>query len=598
MLPSVNVYRRNGLSIQALPGKMLMILGPSDSGAVDTPAAKTRGSDVVSTFGGGPLVEDAGYAIKNYRLPCVCVRTEATTVSDFSAITRTTGHGASVVTVDGASATKINALVMVMITNGDTVGVTGITYKVSIDGGANYGVTQTLLTATSITIDLGGSNLILNLTSATLATGEIISLYANLIAAGTFGTLDTSLYPGAACSASASLKSSTYPNDNYQGKIRFVDGGALQTAGITYQESLDDGRSWSELKALGTALEITFEDAGTATITLGTAAQTIADGAELSVRMIAPMFTAETVATAVDAAFRYSGAWEWMLVSGVVTPDLAVVIDAAFRSHYLADKERGWIGGWRLPGCKIPGGTAVDADETDTEYQTAFNTAWSTTALEFGCIAAADCKMVSAISGRVYKRSPAMVVAPREASVAPNIDIAYIPLGALPGVSLYDEAGNTDCHDEATDPGLDDMRAITLRSWESETGVYVTNPRVFTAAGSDIEMMPHLECFNLETRALRSYFRRNLSVDLYANLATGKLRDSDRRTLEAGANKAANAALVTPGYISGQLTTISPDDDLLTVRPATLTVEAEIVPKIYPKQINLTISMVSQLPGV
>lgn len=596
MLPAVNVYRRSGLSIQALPGKQVVVMAPANDGPLATPIAKTRGSDVIGIFRGGPLVELAAYAIKKYRLPVVCLRVEASSVSEFSSVTRTAGHGASVVTVAASSRTATNAQVVVMITAGGTVGVTGITYRVSTNGGEDYGESATLLTATSIAIDLGGTApLTLNLTAATLATGELISLYANVVAAGSFGDLDTSLYPGATCTAVASEKAGTYPDDDYEARVRFIEGCTLGTAGGTYQWSLDDGRQWSPETDLGTALEVVLTEAGGATITLGTAGQTIAPGAELSVPLNAPMFTAQTVAAALDACFRYSGSWEWMEVGGCVTPDLAAVIDSAFVEAYNSSKERGWIGGWRLPGREIPGGPSVTTDESDAEYQTAFNTAWRNTALQFGAICAADCKVISAVSGRKYKRSPVMVVAPRQASVSPQTDIAKPTLGPLPDVSLEDDNGNTDCHDESVDPGLDDMRAITLRTFEGETGVYVTNPRVFTAVGSDVEMLPHLECFNLLTRSLRTYFRRRLSDDFFANVTTGKLRESDRRQLEAGANRAANAATVTPGYISGQLTTISPDDNMLEVRPATMTVEAEFVPKIYPKQINVTIAMVARL---
>jgi len=606
MIPSVNIYRRNGLSIQALPGKQLLIIGAANAGPIATPVGKTRGSDVLGTFDGGPLVEAACYAIKNYRLPVVCVRVEASAVSDFSDVVRTTGHGDSVVTVDAASKTAVNALVMVLVVAGGTVGVTGITYRVSTDGGENWGTVQTLLTATSIDIDLGGSApLTLDFTSATLATGEIISVYANVVSAGTYGTLDTTLYPGSLCTAVASVKANTYPDGDYQARIRFVDGGALGTAGITYQWSLDDGRTWSPLTNLGTALEIDLTAAGTAAITLGTAAQTIAAGAELAVPMIAPQPTSETLSTALDATFRYSGAWEWALVCGMITPALAHTIDSAFAEAYASAKERGWIGGWRMQGRTIPGGATVSADESDSEYQTAFAAAWDSVALEFGSVWAFDCKVISAVSGANYKWSPAIVVAPRQASVAPSTDISQPTLGPLPGVTLEDDSGNTDCHDEMNDPGLDDHRAGTLRTFPGFTGVYVNNPRMMTALGggdSGVIMMPHLEVGNLLARSLRAYFTARLSGDFFADIKTGKLRDADRRQLEAGANRAANGAIVTPGYASGQLTTISPNDVLTTIDPTTgtappLTVEAEFVTKIYPKTINVTVAMVSQIAG-
>ena len=604
MIPSVNVFRRNGLSIQALPGKQLMIIGPADAGPIATPIAKTRGSDVISTFASGPLVEAACYAIKNYRLQVVCVRVDSSSVSAFSDVTRTTGHGSSVVTVHTGSATSQNAEVIAMIASGGTVGTAGITYRISTDGGDNYGALTPLGTANSIVVPLGDTeNLTLSLAAGTLAASEIISLFANVVAAGSFGTLDTSQYPGSTCTAVATVDATTYPDGDYQARWRCVDGGTLGTAGITYQTSTDDGRTWSQVTDLGTAHEITFPDSGGASVTLGSAGQTIAPGAELAVLLNAPMFTAESITAALDAAFRYSGAWEWAAVCGVVTASLAQIIDSAFVQAFLTGKERGWMGGWRMQGRSIVGGPTVSVAESDADYQAAFKTEWNSIALEFGSIWGFDCKVLSAVSGRTYKWSPVVVVAPREASVNPQTDIAQVTLGPLPGVTLEDDNGNTDCHDEQHDPGLDDLRAGVLRTHENETGVYVNNPRMFTAYGggsSGVTMMPHLEVGNLLARSLRTYFRRRLSADFFANSATGKMRDSDRNALEKGANKAANGAIMSPGYASDQLTTISPDDNLTSIDPVTgtappLTVEAEFVTKIYVKTINLTVAMVSQI---
>jgi hypothetical protein len=591
MLPRVNVtalYSSNAAF--SLAGDYLVIVGPADDGPVNTPTVLTQPSQALSTFGGGPLVQWAAKAIASKRLPVLAVRTAATAVSAFSAVSRTTGHGTSAVTVDESSTTNVNATVELLVHTGGTVGTAGVTYQLSSDGGRSFGSLVALGTATSIVVGMGGTaNLTLDLGTGSLVSGELISVTASVIAAGSYGALDTSAYPGGTCTASASIDTSTYPDDDYEVRVRFLTGGALGTAGITYQVSVADGRTssdWSSVLALGTALSLVIPGSGGVRLVLGTSGQTLAADAELAFRCYAPNFNTGSVSSALAALFQNRAYnWEICAFAGAVDASMALTIDGLFAANFSAVSggEKYWIANMRMP----------QAGESTASYMAAgASLSGSARSCFFGSVCFGDCKIVSALTGFLHKRPVALPVALELASVTPNIDIARIDRPAL-GVLLADDNNNPDCYDDELYNGaMDDYGFITLRT--QPEGVFVTNPRIFSPADSTMSMTPHRMVLNLHTRVARAYFRRALSVDLFAD-KQGHISEADAARLERGVNDAEIDTLRKPGYISNQLITVSRTDDLLNTKPPTLTVSGQVQTKIYPKLINYTDQIVAQI---
>lgn len=99
----------NQLAVSPGTGNVLVVMGPSSKGSY-APAAFAQPSDVVATYGQGPLVEAACYAIGNYSSIVLCVRTAASTAAVASAITTTRSMvgvviaSTSACTVDAGSA--------------------------------------------------------------------------------------------------------------------------------------------------------------------------------------------------------------------------------------------------------------------------------------------------------------------------------------------------------------------------------------------------------------------------------------------------------------------------------------------------------------
>jgi hypothetical protein len=176
--------------------------------------------------------------------------------------------------------------------------------------------------------------------------------------------------------------------------------------------------------------------------------------------------------------------------------------------------------------------------------------------------------------------------AAREAFVSQEIDIADVNLGTLEGVSIRDVNGNPDEHDESLNPGLDDLRFGTLRTWDGE-GVYVNRPRLFSPNGSDFQLMPHRRVMNLAMETLRSYFIRRLNRPVLVSSTTGFILESEALEIEAGVMAQLRAQLLAKPKASAVQFTLSRTDNLLSTR--TLTGSARVIPLAYPEDVELDV---------
>lgn len=95
---------------------------------------------------------------------------------DAFGVLRDTPRGASEVTVTLAGNPVPAAPVIYKVTNGGTIGVAGITYQESIDGGISYGAVTALGVATSIATVLTGGTVTAHFGPGTLLTNELVTL--------------------------------------------------------------------------------------------------------------------------------------------------------------------------------------------------------------------------------------------------------------------------------------------------------------------------------------------------------------------------------------------------------------------------------------
>lgn len=406
--------------------------------------------------------------------------------------------------------------------------------------------------------------------------GRPVLFTRTAVAGGDSGAVSAVTATALGGSATVTIHASPIPNDDYEMILKIVAGGEVGTTGITYQLSYDGGRTYGSVTALGTDLDIEVPNAGTLTIDLEDE-ETVVAGATYSFRTTAPNFDSTTLGAALDAIANSAVNWELLLLAGPIVAATFDLLETKFAGMFAAGKYHGWIGNARMP----------NLAESEASYLTAVNTIFSSKATKFGSLYGASNKLISAVSGRQYKRPVAWPTGAREQSVSEEVNIADVNLGSLVGVSIRDANGNADEHDESINPGLDDARFGTLRTWDGLAGVYVTRPRLFSAEGSDFQLMPHRRVLNLAHAALRQYFIRRLNKPIRVDKTTGFILESEALEIEAGALSAMNSVLLAKPKASGTQFALSRTDNLLSTK--TLTGTARVIPLAYPEFINLDV---------
>jgi hypothetical protein len=370
----------------------------------------------------------------------------------------------------------------------------------------------------------------------------------------------------------ATVDVASAPTDDYEVRVSFVVGGTRGTAGATYQVSLDGGRTYGPVTALGTATAITAGG-----VTLNLAAGTFVAGDEYAARSTGPQWTSTEIGNALTALANSAVQWEQAHIVGAIDPTSFDVIETKFAGMAAAGKYRSWIGSVRMP----------NSGETESAYAAALATAWASKASTHGALCAGACKMISGVSGRAYRRPVSFPFSVIQGGVSEEVDVADVNVGNLTGVSIRDVNGNVDEHDESINPGLDDLRFVTLRTWDGLAGVYVNRPLLFSAQGSDFQLVPHRRVLNLAHGALRAYFIRRLSKPVLVSQSSGYILEPEALEIEAGARQAMADVLLAKPKASGVQFSLSRVDNILSSK--TLTGDARVTPLAYPEAIDLEV---------
>lgn len=364
------------------------------------------------------------------------------------------------------------------------------------------------------------------------------------------------------------------PTDDAEVVAKVIAGGTIGTAGITYQVSLDGGRTFGPLTALGTANTLTTPD--NLGVVFHFAVGTLLAGDTWNVLTHAATWNGGDLGPALDALKASQQFWELVQIVGPIAAGDVPTIDLKLAGMASSGKYKGWIGNVRIP----------NIGESESTYATSL-AGFSADASKYGSLYAGGCKLTSSISGRRYRRPVSIATAAREASSSQEINIADVNLGALSGVTIADVNGNPDEHDESVNPGLDDMRFAVLRSWDGRGGVYVNRPRLFSPTGSDYQLMPHRRVMNITHAALRDYFILRLNKPVIVSATTGFILPEEASEIEKGALAVMRATLLAKPKASAVQFALSRTDNLLSTR--TMTGQARVIPLAYPEFVALDV---------
>jgi hypothetical protein len=397
-------------------------------------------------------------------------------------------------------------------------------------------------------------------------------------AAGSIGAVTKVNNLTTAGTSTVTVDGAETPVDDFEVYVKCTLGGTIGTGPITIQTSLDGGRTLSAPISLGTAATYTFPDS--VGVKLNFAAGTFVAGDVITCLAVAPAPSTANITSALTALQQTQAAWSLCeFATPIGTADFDV-IETAFAAMFTAKKFKAWIGNIRMP-------TLAESESAYLAAQSGF----AAKSTKCGELCAGSCELPSAVSGRLYRRPISFHVASKEASVAEHIDIADVLLGAAVGVSITDANGNPKHHDESVNPGLDDARFTTFRTWEGRSGVYVNRPRIFSSAGSDYDIMPKRRVMNLARATTRTYLEERLNKPVQVNETTGFILEEEALEIESGGRARLAAVLGPAPKASGWQMVLARTDNLISTK--TLTVTTRVIPLAYPEFIEESIGFLN-----
>ncbi len=355
--------------------------------------------------------------------------------------------------------------------------------------------------------------------------------------------------------------------DDYEVFFKVVAGGTIGVAGITFQYSLDNGRTFSQIIALGTANNYLLPNTG---ITLAFAAGTLVAADTAKFLGTAPKWGTSDITSAFTAAYASLLVWDFACITGPCSATEAATVKTQMTAAEA---------GYRYTSTLVET-VRQTAAQSDSAWQAVIVPDWAAFSGSRIVSCAGLDKLSSPLDGFNYLRPSMWEACIRACLVDAAIDLARVLDGPLLG-SIVDSQLNLVAHDERSQPGLDDARFLTLTSIIGETGVFITNPKTMAPAGSDFDLWQFRRVMDKAAAATYAALRKLLSSGVRVDKKTGFILEKDALAIEQIVNSALRDEIMSKGRASAAYFILSRTDNILSTR--TLTGKTRIVPLGYIK---------------
>lgn len=337
------------------------------------------------------------------------------------------------------------------------------------------------------------------------------------------------------------------PNDAYRLRIRITRAGAIGASAFHY--SLDGGISWSP----EIATVASYEVPGTG-IKLTLPVGPYVEGEVYSADASPPSYDLAQAMAAADAALALPEKFRLIHLVGQAVAGGTVddPITAAEASAMIATAL-----GLKLASAEAKAryvyGIVEAPDASDAALKAAFKNVESR---RVGVVAG-FAELASVITGRNDVRHAAWPFVARVMAMPIHRHPGRVRDGALPGVGKLRR-------DENTDPGLDEARFITLRSFNGRPGAYVTRGNLMAPPGSDYSNVMHRQVADATADVVYAGLEWYVNDEVRIHPKTGFIDERDAKDIEENILAAMRAAIVTPGHASDVEFQLSRTDNILS----------------------------------
>jgi hypothetical protein len=432
-----------------------------------------------------------------------------------------------------------------------------------------------------------------------LAGGTVIF---NKVATQTTGSQSAVTFTGTGTSVITTTGNSL---DTYYVLVKVVTGGTIGTTGIILQMSLDAGRNFSSVVALGTATTYAIPQTG---ITLNFGAGTLVAGDQATFQGKEPTWNTTGVQSALNA-FLGSQYGLLPIGSSFLVGDLTGANCTTIQG-YLDTLATGYaftrmFGNARdaSPASKW-GGTG----ESEATWMAAIQTDYSGTTAKRFCISGGHWNMPSAFPnggvGFRYRRPLSWAAGARQVLLPPQRHNGRVKDGSLAAIALdpvNDPLDGFVYHREDVTPGLDSLTAsgsvgasrfMSSRMRPGLPGVYITNPLLMAAPGSDFSLMPYGSVMDFAAAQVHSVGQQVVNDDVRLN-ANGTIYENDARTIENSLKRALDATMTNAKMCSSLTVAVDRTTNVGLLKAVNVTVT--IVSRGYVLTVNATLGFANPL---
>ncbi len=393
-------------------------------------------------------------------------------------------------------------------------------------------------------------------------------------AASVASTIGAVVRTGSAAGPTTPTLSVTGPaKDAFEVIVDIVQSGALGMG--SFSVSVDGGDNYSPETA--TPIGGTYALEGTG-LTLAFGPGVYVAGDRYTFSTTAPGFSATDLFGAFDALLADARRWKLL--------------------HVVGSPSTGSDGDRAAGGAAIAAATAVKMAEAQKQKRysraiveapdvpdAALVAAYGTLVDPRVAVAAGAIEHLSALTGKIQRRSAAWPIATRAAKVPISEDLAWVGAGPLPASvrSLY--------RDERRTPALDAARFLTLRTFVGRAGFYVTNPRTLAGKTSDYALLQNGLVIDEVCAAAYDAMLPYLSGKIPVDAKTGRVDPIFAKATDDRILGKVGAAVLQPGHVTALSVLMNRTDNLLSTRKLRWKVRA--VPYAYPKEIEVEIGFVN-----
>lgn len=429
-----------------------------------------------------------------------------------------------------------------------------------------------------------------------LAGGTVLAMRA---AKNTSGSARAVTFVGTGTSViTTSVDATNGAFDEYYVVFKVIAGGTIGVAGITFQLSLDAGRTFGPVLALGTANTYAIPNTG---VTLNFAAGTLVAADQATFSTIAPIWNDANVQACLNTfqASQYG-------IIGIGSTHIVGIsagADATAFDGYLATLASGYLFTRSFVDVRdaSPAAKWGGTGETEATWIGSIQTDYSAVSAKRICAGAGHWNMPSAFANAAYgapryRRNMTWAAAARQVTVPPQRHIGRVRDGALGRIvvdPVNDPLDGFVYHDERVTPGLDYLlagtggRFMTTRTRIGLPGVYVSNPLLSSPLGSDFYLKPLGDVLDVACTIVHQAGQQFVNDDLRVSGAGNTIDERDARGIENAINAQLQALMVGQKMCSSVSVVVDRTNNLLVSKVVNITVV--VTSRAYVLQENVTI---------